>query len=235
MEKYTPRLLNMYNEKIKKNLQNKLTIKNAMKVPKLEKIVLNMGIGDGKDNKTTMKQAIEEMKLISVQKPIVTKSKKAISNFKIRIGDPVGISVTLRRKYMYEFFDRFISVTSPRIRDFRGFSSKGFDGNGNYNFGITEQIIFPEIDYDKVNSIRGMNITVVTTADSDYESYQLLKHLGFPINELKRKKNLIDMDDKNKTRENKKNVTDNDENINSEEVVVETDSNTTDVSSKEEN
>ena len=186
MEKYTPRLLNMYNEKIKKNLQNELTIKNTMKVPKLEKIVLNMGIGDGKDNKTTMKQAIEEMTQISGQKPIVTKSKKAISNFKIRIGDPVGMSVTLRRKYMYEFFDRFISVTSPRIRDFRGFSSKGFDGNGNYNFGITEQIIFPEIDYDKINNIRGLDIAVVTSGATDEEAFELLVSMGLPIRQKKK-------------------------------------------------
>jgi len=200
METYTPRLLDTYNTKIRNNLKGKLAIKNIMQVPKLEKIVLNMGIGDGKDNKTSMKQAIEEMTMISGQKPILTKSKKAISNFKIRIGDPVGISVTLRRNQMYEFFDRFISVTSPRIRDFSGFSSKGFDGNGNYNFGISEQIIFPEIDYDKVNSIRGMNITIVTTASNDYDSYQLLKNFGFPINEFGNKKNI----DKTNDEESKK-------------------------------
>ena len=132
------------------------------------------------------------MTKISGQKPVVTKSKKAISNFKIRIGDPVGISVTLRRNQMYEFLDRFISVTSPRIRDFSGFPSKGLDGNGNYNFGISEQIIFPEIDYDKVNSIRGMNITIVTSASNDYDSFQLLKNFGFPINEFRSKKNFAD-------------------------------------------
>jgi len=192
MDTYTPRLLDVYKTEIKNNLKGKLAIKNIMQVPKLNKIVLNMGIGDGKDNKTSMKQALDEMTKISGQKPVVTKSKKAISNFKIRIGDPVGISVTLRRNQMYEFLDRFISVTSPRIRDFSGFSSKGFDGNGNYNFGISEQIIFPEIDYDKVNSIRGMNITIVTTASNDYDSYQLLKNFGFPINEFGNKKNITD-------------------------------------------
>ncbi len=128
------------------------------------------------------------MTLIAGQKPIVNKAKKAISNFKIRIGDPVGLSVTLRREKMYEFLDRFISVTAPRIRDFRGLPSKGFDGRGNYNFGITEQIVFPEIDYDNVNSIRGMNVTFVTSAKTDYEAYELLVGFGFPINELIKKK-----------------------------------------------
>tara|TARA_Y100000590_G_scaffold445934_1_gene578752 strand:- start:493 stop:1083 length:591 start_codon:yes stop_codon:yes gene_type:complete len=193
MEKYIPRLLTDYNSKIKKDLLGKLNIKNIMRVPKLEKIVINMGLGDAKDNKTSFKQAIDELTLIAGQKPIVNKAKKAISNFKIRIGDPVGLSVTLRRERMYEFFDRFISVTSPRIRDFRGLSAKGFDGRGNYNFGISEQIIFPEIDYDNVNSIRGMNVTLVTSTDNDYEAYELLVSFGFPINEFpeKKKKQLI--------------------------------------------
>tara|TARA_Y100000817_G_C16848640_1_gene541118 strand:+ start:808 stop:1377 length:570 start_codon:yes stop_codon:yes gene_type:complete len=188
MEKYIPRLFNDYNSKIKHSLKDKLNIENIMRVPKIEKIVINMGIGDARDNKTSFKQAIEEMTLIAGQKPIVNKAKKAISNFKIRIGDPVGLSVTLRREKMYEFLDRFISVTAPRIRDFRGLPSKGFDGRGNYNFGITEQIVFPEIDYDNVNSIRGMNVTFVTSAKTDYEAYELLVGFGFPINELTKKK-----------------------------------------------
>ena len=188
MEKYTPRLLIDYNSKIKEELKRKLNIENIMRVPKIEKIVLNIGMGDARDNKTSFKQAIEELTLISGQKPIVNTAKKAISNFKIRAGDPVGVSVTLRKNKMYEFFDRFISVTSPRIRDFRGFSSKGFDGRGNYNFGITEQIVFPEINYDNVNSIRGMNITIVTSAQNDYEAYELLQSFGFPINEYNKKK-----------------------------------------------
>ena len=191
MEKYTPRLLENYNSKIKHNLKEKLNIDNIMRVPKIEKIVINMGMGDARDNKTSFKQAIEEITLITGQKPIINKAKKAISNFKIRIGDPVGLSVTLRRAKMYEFLDRFISVTAPRIRDFRGLPSKGFDGMGNYNFGITEQIVFPEIDYDNVNSIRGMNLTFVTSAQSDYEAYELLLGFGFPINELSKKKKQV--------------------------------------------
>jgi len=188
MEKYTPRLLIDYNSKIKEELKGKLNIKNIMRVPKVEKIVLNIGMGDARDNKTSFKQAVEELTLISGQKPIINIAKKAISNFKIRAGDPVGVSVTLRKNKMYEFFDRFISVTSPRIRDFRGFSSKGFDGRGNYNFGITEQIVFPEINYDNVNNIRGMNVTIVTSAHNDYEAYELLQSFGFPINEYNKKK-----------------------------------------------
>jgi len=188
MKKYVPRLLIDYNSKIKEELKGKLNIENIMRVPKVKKIVLNIGMGDARDNKTSFKQAVEELTLISGQKPIINTAKKAISNFKIRIGDPVGVSVTLRKNKMYEFFDRFISVTSPRIRDFRGFSSKGFDGRGNYNFGITEQIVFPEINYDNVNSIRGMNITIVTSAQNDYEAYELLQSFGFPINEYNKKK-----------------------------------------------
>ena len=156
-----------------------------MCVPKLEKISINMGLGDAKLNKNGMKQAIEELTIITGQKAVVTKSKKAISNFKIRKGDPVGIRVTLRGTKMYEFFDRFISVSSPRIRDFRGFSSNGFDGRGNYNFGITEQVAFPEINYDKVNAIRGMNLTFVTSASNDIHAFSLLKYLGFPFRENK--------------------------------------------------
>ena len=191
MEKYTPRLFDNYNSKIKHSLKEKLKIDNIMRVPKIEKIVINIGMGDARDNKTSFKQAIDELTLITGQKPIINKAKKAISNFKVRIGDPVGISVTLRREKMYEFLDRFISVTAPRIRDFRGLPSKGFDGRGNYNFGITEQIVFPEIDYDNVNGIRGMNLTFVTSAESDYEAYELLVSFGFPINELRKKKKQV--------------------------------------------
>lgn len=140
-----------------------------------------MGIGDARENSNILKSAIQELTLISGQKAVKTLSKKAISNFKIRKDDPVGVRVTLRRNNMYEFIDRFISVASPRIRDFRGLSNKGFDGMGNYNFGITEQIIFPEINYDKVNKIRGMNISVVTTSKNDAGAYKLLKLFGMPI------------------------------------------------------
>ena len=162
MKNYSPRLFDLYKNDIQSLLKDKLGINNVMQLPKIEKIVLNMGIGDAKDNKNSLSQAIEEMTIITGQRPVVTKARKAISNFKLRIGDPVGVKVTLRGTKMYEFLDRFISISSPRIRDFRGFPSKGFDGSGNYNFGISEQIIFSEIDYDKVNTIRGLNITIMT-------------------------------------------------------------------------
>ena len=187
MKKYTPRLLDKYNLESIIVLSDKLKIKNTMRLPKVKKVVLNMGIGEARDDKNTFKQALNELAIITGQLPNPTKSKKAISNFKIREGDVVGASVTLRKIKMYEFLDRLISIASPRIRDFRGFPSKGFDGRGNYNFGITEQIVFPEINYDKVNSIRGMNITIVTSAQTDYEAYELLVSLGFPINEYKTK------------------------------------------------
>ena len=182
---YKPRLKVKYDEEVVPHLLSDLGISNPMRVPKLVKVVLNVGMGDAKDNSNWLKSAVEELSLISGQKPIVTKSKKAISNFKLRANDPVGVSVTLRRDRMYEFLDRFISAASPRIRDFRGLPSKGFDGRGNYNFGITEQIIFPEIDFDKINKIRGMNITIVTTGQTDDEAYELLKSLGVPIKQKK--------------------------------------------------
>ena len=170
-----------YNEKITNSLFGELKISNKMEVPKLNKIVLNMGLGDAKDNKNSLQQALEELTLITGQKPIIRKSKKAISNFKIRENDPVGISVTLRRKKMYEFLERFIAIVSPRIRDFRGFSQKGFDGMGNYNFGLNEQVVFPEINYDKVNAIRGLNLTFVTSAKDDVSAFKLLEAFGFPF------------------------------------------------------
>ena len=182
-DKYKPRLFEEFKNKISPALLEKLKLNNAMEVPKITKIKLNMGIGDAKDSKNSLNQAVNELSIISGQKAVVTKSKKAISNFKIRQGDPVGVSVTLRNDIMYEFLDRFISVSSPRIRDFRGFSGNGFDGRGNYNFGINEQVVFPEIDYDKVNGIRGLNLTFVTSADNDKDSYELLNNLGFPFRE----------------------------------------------------
>lgn len=184
---YTPRLLTKYNEVVHKYLSKRLDINNAMRVPKLEKIVLNMGLGDAKEHKNWLTSGVEELTTIAGQKAVVTISKKAISNFKIREGDPVGIRVTLRGSKMYEFLDRFISVASPRIRDFRGLSAKGFDGRGNYNFGVTEQIIFPEIDYDKINNIRGINISIVTSSATDEEAYELLVALGLPIRQKKKK------------------------------------------------
>ena len=188
MKNYRPRLLEKYNSKSLPALSEKLGMKNIMRLPKVNKIVLNMGIGEAREDKNTFKQALNELTVITGQLAIPTKSKKAISNFKIREGDVVGARVTLRKVKMYEFLDRLISIASPRIRDFRGFPSKGFDGQGNYNFGITEQIVFPEINYDKVNSIRGLNVTIVTSAQNDYEAYELLISLGFPINEYKKSK-----------------------------------------------
>ena len=184
---YKPRLLVKYNEVIHKYLSDRLGIQNAMRIPKLEKVVLNMGLGDAKENKKWLTSGVEELTTIAGQKSVITISKKAISNFKIREGDPVGIRVTLRGNKMYEYLDRFISVASPRIRDFRGLSAKGFDGRGNYNFGVTEQIIFPEIDYDKINNIRGLNISIVTTGETDEEAYELLVALGLPIRQKKKK------------------------------------------------
>ena len=184
---YKPRLLVKYNEVVHKYLSDRLGIQNAMRIPKLEKVVLNMGLGDAKENKKRLTSGVEELTTIAGQKAVITISKKAISNFKIREGDPVGIRVTLRGNKMYEYLDRFISVASPRIRDFRGLSAKGFDGRGNYNFGVTEQIIFPEIDYDKINNIRGLNISIVTTGETDEEAYELLVALGLPIRQKKKK------------------------------------------------
>ena len=184
---YKPRLLVKYNEVVHKYLSDRLGIQNAMRIPKLEKVVLNMGLGDAKEHKKWLTSGVEELTTIAGQKAVITISKKAISNFKIREGDPVGIRVTLRGNKMYEYLDRFISVASPRIRDFRGLSAKGFDGRGNYNFGVTEQIIFPEIDYDNINNIRGLNISIVTTGETDEEAYELLVALGLPIRQKKKK------------------------------------------------
>ncbi|MBC8213982.1 MAG: 50S ribosomal protein L5 [Candidatus Marinimicrobia bacterium] len=180
-----PRLLKHYRDVSFSYLKEKLELTNAMRVPKITKIVLNMGLGDAKENSNSLKNSVQELTLISGQKPVITYSKKAISNFKIRAKDPVGARVTIRGIRMYEFLDRFISVATPRIKDFRGLSAKGFDGRGNYNFGIDEQVIFPEIDYDKIDKVRGMNITIVTNAHSDEEAYELLLSLGMPIRQKK--------------------------------------------------
>ena len=181
MAEYTPRLQKHYKEVVVKDLSAKLGTKNVMQVPCVVKVVLNMGIGSAKEHANWITQAVAEFTAITGQKPIINKAKKAISNFKLRENDPVGISVTLRRERMYEFLDRFISIAAPRIRDFRGLPNRGFDGRGNYNFGVTEQIIFPEIDYDKVNQIRGLNITIVTTAKTDEDAFELLLAMGVPI------------------------------------------------------
>ena len=183
---YQPRLRKKYNDVVQYYLADRLKIKNKMRVPRIEKIVLNMGLGDAKEHKNWLTSGVEELSTIAGQKAVETHAKKAISNFKIREGDPVGIRVTLRSNKMYEFLDRFISVASPRIRDFRGLSAKGFDGRGNYNFGVNEQIIFPEIDYDKINNIRGLDIAVVTSGETDEEAYELLVSMGLPIRQKKK-------------------------------------------------
>ena len=181
MAEYTPRLQKHYNEAVVKELSAKLDTKSVMQVPSVVKVVLNMGIGSAKEHANWMTQAVDEITTITGQKPIVNKAKKAISNFKLRENDPVGLSVTLRRERMYEFLDRFISIAAPRIRDFRGVNGKAFDGRGNYNLGLTEQIMFPEIDYDKIDKLRGMNISITTTAASDDEGRALLTAFNFPF------------------------------------------------------
>ena len=189
--KYIPRLLSYYKDTSVPYLMKKLNIRNINRLPKIEKVVLNIGLGDARDNANALKNTVNEMTLITGQKPVVALAKKPISNFKTRQGDPVGVFVTLRRNQMYEFLDRFISSSTPRIRDFRGLPNKGFDGMGNYNFGISEQVVFPEIDYDKVDQIRGMNITIVTSGQTDEEAYELLLSLGLPI----RKKKVIEKEE----------------------------------------
>ena len=178
---YAPRLREKYKTEIVKNLKERFGYKSVMQVPKLEKICLNQGIGDATSDKKLIEFAITEMGNITGQKPVPTKSKKDISNFKLRVGVAIGVRVTLRGDKMYEFLDRLIAVSLPRIRDFRGVNDKGFDGRGNYTLGITEQIIFPEIDIDKVNKIMGMDITFVTSANKDNEAMELLKEFGMPF------------------------------------------------------
>ena len=178
---YRPRLNVLYETDIVSKMIKKFGYKNKMQVPKLEKICINIGVGKAKEEAASLKKAQEDIRVISGQQPVVTHAKKSISNFKIRQGDPVGCCVTLRRERMFEFLDRLISTAFPRVRDFSGLPDKSFDGRGNYSIGIREQIIFPEIDYDKVDRIRGMNITITTTAKTDEEAYNLLSLFGFPF------------------------------------------------------
>ena len=179
---YVPRLKSKYKEEIVNNLKDKFNYKSVMQVPKLEKIAINQGVGRfSVTDKKIMDTSIVEMTTISGQQAVGAKSKKDISNFKLRKGMPVGARVTLRDNNMYEFLDRLIAVSLPRIRDFRGINDKGFDGRGNYNLGITEQIIFPEINIDKINKIQGMDITFVTSAGNDVEALELLKQFGLPF------------------------------------------------------
>ena len=177
----TDRLQQEYFKKITKNLKEKFSYKNVMEIPKVEKIIINMGVGEAvKDNKK-MDAAISELTAISGQRPVVTKAKKANASFKLRQGMPVGLKVTLRRKKMYEFLDRLVNIALPRVRDFRGISDKSFDGNGNYSLGVKEQFIFPEIEYDSVDSPRGMDTTIVTSAKSDDEAKELLTGFNLPF------------------------------------------------------
>ena len=189
-ESYSPSMLKTYRDVVVPNMVSRFNYENSMQVPKLLSIALNMGLGDAKTNSKKLESAISEMTLIAGQKPLVTKSKSDISNFKIRKGYPVGCKVTLRSAKMYEFFERLVCIALPRSRDFRGLSFKSFDGRGNYNFGVKEQIIFAEINYDDIDSVRGLNITLSTSANTDDEAYWLLKEFGFPLREKPAKKTI---------------------------------------------
>lgn len=178
---YTPRLKSKYKDEIVPALKERFKYKSLMQVPRLEKICINQGVGGATADKKMLEAALQEITAITGQKPVTTKSKKDISNFKLRAHVPIGVRVTLRDKMMYEFLDRLIAVALPRIRDFRGINEKGFDGRGNYTLGITEQIIFPEIDIDKVPKITGMDITFVTSAKTDEEARELMKEFGIPF------------------------------------------------------
>jgi large subunit ribosomal protein L5 len=175
------RLKDYYKKEIVPRLTKDFNYKNVMQVPKVTKVIVNMGLGEALSNVKILDSAAEEIALITGQRPVITRARKSVANFKLREGNPIGCSVTLRREKMYEFLDRLVNVALPRVRDFRGISPKGFDGRGNYTFGIREQIIFPEISYDKIDKIKGMNITVVTTANTDEEARSLLRYLGVPF------------------------------------------------------
>ena len=177
----TPRFYTKYNKEVVPALTKQFGFKNPMQVPRLEKIVVNMGLGAAVSNPKIIDAAVEEIRAITGQKPVVTRSKKAIASFKLRAGLPIGVMVTLRGPRMWEFADRLISVSLPRVRDFRGVSRKAFDGKGNYTLGLKEQIIFPEINYDRIDVIKGLNISFVTTAKNDEEGRALLQHLGMPF------------------------------------------------------
>ncbi|MBR0576292.1 50S ribosomal protein L5 [Proteiniclasticum sp. BAD-10] len=176
-----PRLQEVYNEKVVPQMMEKFSYKNVMEVPRLEKIVVNMGVGEAKDNAKVLEAAVADLTLISGQKPIITRAKKSVANFKIRENMPIGCKVTLRKAKMYQFADKLINIALPRVRDFRGVSDKSFDGRGNYTIGVKEQLIFPEVEYDKIDAIRGMDIVFVTTAKTDEEARELLRFLGMPF------------------------------------------------------
>ena len=176
-----PRLRVRYDSEIRAQLQQQLELKNVMQVPRFEKIVINMGVGDAVSQPSLLEGAVRDLQQITGQKPAVARAKKSIAGFKLREGNAIGAKVTLRGDRMWEFFDRLVSLAIPRIRDFRGLNPRSFDGNGNYTFGVTEQLIFPEVDYDKVDATRGMDITIVTTARTDAEGRALLAAYGFPF------------------------------------------------------
>lgn len=177
----TARLREIYKDTVFKSMMEKFNYENVMEVPKLEKVTVNMGLGEAKDNPKMMETAVEELSLIAGQAPVVTKAKKSIANFKVRQGMPVGTKVTLRGDYMFEFVDKLFNIALPRVRDFKGVSKNSFDGRGNYSMGVKEQLIFPEINYDKVDRVKGMNIVFTTTAKTDEEAQALLEFLGMPF------------------------------------------------------
>jgi large subunit ribosomal protein L5 len=181
MADYTPRLKQRYRDELVPRIQKELGYGNVMQVPRLEKIVVNMGVGDATKDGRMLEAALADLTVITGQKPVVTKARKSIAGFKLREGQEIGAKVTLRGDFMWEFLDRLLALALPRIRDFRGLNPDAFDGSGNYTMGVTEQLIFPEIDYDKVSKVRGMDITIVNTASSDDEGRALLVALGFPL------------------------------------------------------
>ncbi|WP_082450150.1 50S ribosomal protein L5 [Sphingomonas sp. Leaf231] len=178
---YKPRMKAIYDDRIIAAMTEKFGYKNALEIPRIDKIVLNMGVGEATQDKKRVDQAASEMELIAGQKPVITKAKKSIAQFKLREGMPIGVKVTLRRERMYEFLDRFITIALPRVRDFRGLNPKSFDGRGNYACGIKEQIVFPEINYDRIDKVRGMDVIVTTSAKTDDEARELLRLFGFPF------------------------------------------------------
>ncbi|MBK5251368.1 MAG: 50S ribosomal protein L5 [Peptostreptococcaceae bacterium] len=175
------RLKEKYKNETAKALMEKFKYKNVMEIPKLEKIVVNMGVGDAKENAKILNVAADELSIITGQKPVITIAKKSVANFKLREGMPIGTKVDLRGEMMYEFFDRLVNIALPRVRDFRGLKTSAFDGRGNYSMGVKEQLIFPEIEFDKIDKVRGMDIVFVTTAQTDEEAYELLKLMGMPF------------------------------------------------------
>jgi large subunit ribosomal protein L5 len=181
MSEYEPRLRKKYKDEIVPQLMKDFSLRNIMQVPKLERVVVNMGLGEAVQNAKLIESAVEELTAITGRKPVVTRAKKSIASFKLREGMPIGVMVTLRGEQMYDFVDRLVSIALPRTRDFKGISPKAFDGRGNYTLGIREQIVFPEINYDKIDRIKGMNVTFVTTAETDEQGRALLKSLGMPF------------------------------------------------------